>query len=76
MRRNLEHGGTVWTPAHIEELKGLAASGVPTSMIALHLGRSVIAIRSKAAALNLKVSETGRETTRQKARQPSPPTSI
>jgi hypothetical protein len=52
----------------VEELRGLAKSGVPTSMIALHLGRSIIAIRSKAAAIGVRVSETGRDSARHRPR--------
>ena len=66
--RDPQHSGTAWTPAQIEELRGLASSGVPTSMIALHLGRSIIAIRSKASSIGVRVSETGRDTMRRRAR--------
>jgi hypothetical protein len=55
MKHRNEKFGTVWTPEDAEELKGLVASGVPASVIALQLGRSVIAVRSKVASLGVRI---------------------
>jgi hypothetical protein len=55
MKHRDEKFGTAWTPEDAEELRGLAASGVPASVIALQLGRSVIAVRSKVASLGVRI---------------------
>jgi hypothetical protein len=57
--KHIADHSNAWTPTQIEDLKGLAASGVPASVIALHLGRSASAVRAKAAGLGLEISEAG-----------------
>lgn len=57
MPKRIDNSGAHWTPEQVEALRTFAASGVPTSVIALHLGRSETGVRAKAASVGVQVSQ-------------------
>lgn len=48
-----ENSGKSWTPAQENQLRREAAGNTPTRVIALHLGRSEDAVRSRASDLDV-----------------------
>ena len=48
MSRTPPHHGEEWTDAQIQQLRGLARGNTPTRVIAIKLGRTPDAVRSRA----------------------------
>jgi len=49
-----------WTAAEVAQLKREIKANTPTGLMALHLGRSEIAVQAKANALGLSTKPTNR----------------
>jgi hypothetical protein len=45
--------GKAWTPPQVKELKTLAKQNTPTRVIGLKLGRTEVAVQSKASEQNI-----------------------
>jgi hypothetical protein len=47
------NSGKPWTPADVRELKSLVKENTPTRVMGLKLGRTPVAIQSKASEINV-----------------------
>ena len=52
----IENNGKAWSPADQKELNQLAKGNTPTGIIAMKLGRTEGAVRSKAQSLGVSLS--------------------
>lgn len=58
MAKSTRNSGTNWTPTQQRELRSLARENTPTRVIGLKLGRTVAAVRTKAADLGVSLKPT------------------
>lgn len=58
MAKTPPNSGKAWTPSQDAQLKKEAAGNTPTRVIALHLGRSEEAVRSRASDIDLSLKPT------------------
>jgi hypothetical protein len=58
MAKTPPNSGKAWTPSQDSQLKKEAAGNTPTRVIALHLGRSEAAVRSRAGDLDVSLKPT------------------
>ncbi len=58
MAKTPPNSGKAWTPGQDAQLKEEAAGDTPTPVIALHLGRSEDAVRSRASDLDVSLKPT------------------
>jgi hypothetical protein len=56
--RYLRNTGNLWTPAEDRQLRRLAAENTPTRVIGLKLGRSALAVQSRATQLSISLAPT------------------
>ena len=58
MPKSTKNSGKPWTPAEVTKLKQLVKQNSPTRVIGLKLGRTAVAVRSKASQLQISLKPT------------------
>lgn len=53
-----KNAGKAWSPAEVKQLDTLAAGNTPTRVIGLKLGRTAVAVASKASAEGISLKPT------------------